>query len=298
MTDNEPFQREERYIVIKRKHLSKAKEEALRTYLFEDNISTIECVVVESDWPENETVWRMIEDRVTGRASTDDAADDYIRIENAECKGMDKGADFCIKALAETLGVDDWEQADGSETWHGDVAGTIYNVLKAGRVYDEEDGRVARLEDAEGRDALLSALGWKTGPFPNEGTRKVVLEDSAALRPAMVEARRSAGDAEMDRDMWRWIAGERVEDARSGLLLRVWNQMKNERRRRIKAEAALAHPPAGNEAWARLLTKAVGDITAALILAGKQDKTKTWTAPYVAAINDFARPASVEGQEG
>ena len=77
-----------------------------------------------------------------------EAADDYMRIENAECEGMDKGADFCIKTLVEALGVDDWEQADGSETWHGDVAGTIYNVLKAGRVYDEEDGRVARLEDA------------------------------------------------------------------------------------------------------------------------------------------------------
>ena len=35
-----------------------------------------------------------------------------------------------------------------------------------------------------------------------------------------------------------------------------------------------------------LLTKAVGDITAALILAGKADKIAKWTAPYVAAIND------------
>jgi len=61
------FEREERFIVIKRKHLSPAKEEALRTYLFDDGIDTVECVVVESDWPEYETVWRMIENRVTGR---------------------------------------------------------------------------------------------------------------------------------------------------------------------------------------------------------------------------------------
>lgn len=70
------------------------------------------------------------------------------QIDAAKAKAMDEAADFCIQTLAKALGVDDWEQADGSETWDGDVAGTIYNVLKAGRVYDDEDGRVARLEDA------------------------------------------------------------------------------------------------------------------------------------------------------
>ena len=58
------FEREERFIVIKRKHLSPAKEEALRTYLHDDNIGTVECVVVESDWPEYETIWKIIEARV------------------------------------------------------------------------------------------------------------------------------------------------------------------------------------------------------------------------------------------
>lgn len=36
---------------------------------------------------------------------------------------------------------------------------------------------------------------------------------------------------------------------------------------------------------ADLLTRAVGDIAAALTLAGKEDKIADWTAPYVAAIN-------------
>lgn len=101
---------------------------------------------------------------------------------------------------------------------------------------------------AEERDALLSALGWKTGPFPDAGTRKVVLEDSAGLRPEMVKARRRADDAEADRDIWRMIAGERVEEARSGLLIRVWNRMKEERKLRIKAEAAIAGPAAEDKA--------------------------------------------------
>ncbi|WP_394436728.1 hypothetical protein ACGGKE_07790 [Sphingobium naphthae] len=82
------------------------------------------------------------------RASTDAAVMDELKIEEAEMAGMDKAATFCIETLAKALGIDDWQMADGSEEWHGDVAGTIYNVLKAGRVYDDEDGRVARLEDA------------------------------------------------------------------------------------------------------------------------------------------------------
>lgn len=34
-----------------------------------------------------------------------------------------------------------------------------------------------------------------------------------------------------------------------------------------------------------LLTKAVGDITAALIMANKKDKIHDWTLPYIMAIN-------------
>lgn len=54
--------------------------------------------------------------------------------------------------------------------------------------------------------------------------------------------------------------------------------------------AALSAQQAAGEAEAvenmvGLLVKAVGDITAALILAGKEDKLQRWTAPYVEAIN-------------
>jgi hypothetical protein len=85
------FQREERYIVIKRKHLSKEQEATLRRALAVNHIETVECVVVEADWPEYDLVWQMIEDRVTGRSGSTassvgaDAADllahyaDFIR---------------------------------------------------------------------------------------------------------------------------------------------------------------------------------------------------------------------------
>lgn len=66
------FKREDRYIVIKRKNLK---------YLSEDQVShlvnilttieyyqgfrePIKAVVVEPDWPEYETVWKMLEERI------------------------------------------------------------------------------------------------------------------------------------------------------------------------------------------------------------------------------------------
>ena len=60
------FVREERYIVIKRKHLSEAQEHDLREGMCLRSIGTVECVVVERDWPEFEPVWQMIEARMTG----------------------------------------------------------------------------------------------------------------------------------------------------------------------------------------------------------------------------------------
>lgn len=60
------FQREERFIVIKRKHLNDEQETNLRMFMARNRIGTVECVVVESDWPEYETVWSMIEARCAG----------------------------------------------------------------------------------------------------------------------------------------------------------------------------------------------------------------------------------------
>ena len=62
------FEREDRYIVIKRSDIDKwlgdfGKSELL--YWTSRIKSQRQCVVVESDWPEYETVWKMIEDRVS-----------------------------------------------------------------------------------------------------------------------------------------------------------------------------------------------------------------------------------------
>lgn len=68
------FEREWRYIVIKRKKLL---EYSLGDYLTAEKVekrildqipdeALVECVVIESDWPEYEQVWKMLEARCTG----------------------------------------------------------------------------------------------------------------------------------------------------------------------------------------------------------------------------------------
>ena len=86
----EQFKREERYIVIKRKNLTEKEEFAIRALLEGLDVGTVECVVVESDWPENEIVWKMIEARVTDQP-VEDPRDEALRLAREaleNCEGM------------------------------------------------------------------------------------------------------------------------------------------------------------------------------------------------------------------
>lgn len=61
------FEREDRYIVIKRKHLSEEQVTAIDQTLEMYDVAQVPlAVVVEGDWPEYEPVWSMIQERVTG----------------------------------------------------------------------------------------------------------------------------------------------------------------------------------------------------------------------------------------
>lgn len=68
------FQREDRYIVIKRSDLKKVPV-SYRSALVDPMFSLLahlpnrECLVIESDWPEFEPVWAAIEARVTDKAT-------------------------------------------------------------------------------------------------------------------------------------------------------------------------------------------------------------------------------------
>ncbi|UVE47574.1 hypothetical protein KS461_09885 [Pseudomonas chlororaphis] len=71
------FQREDRYIVIKRSDLDKMSPldrdvalsnlEHVAALLFGWNAPERKCLVIESDWPEYEPAWQMIERRMTGQ---------------------------------------------------------------------------------------------------------------------------------------------------------------------------------------------------------------------------------------
>jgi FtsZ-binding cell division protein ZapB len=66
MSSKIEFKREDRYAVIKYSQLTDAQIGFLKNCIFGEGIPTVECVVVESDWPEYETVWGMIENRCAG----------------------------------------------------------------------------------------------------------------------------------------------------------------------------------------------------------------------------------------
>ena len=59
-------------------------------------------------------------------------------IERARAEGMDEGATFVLVALAKDLGVARYEPCDGTDDWRGDVVGTLWNILCAGKVFDPE----------------------------------------------------------------------------------------------------------------------------------------------------------------
>lgn len=89
------FNRELRYWVIKRKHLSPAEDAKYQVSLphfeaMQRPEVTPECVVVESDWPEYETVWAMIQARVEGRECDDPLAriGDALKRKDAEIQRL------------------------------------------------------------------------------------------------------------------------------------------------------------------------------------------------------------------
>lgn len=78
----EEFKRKNKYIVFKTSDLIRAglslEDQAALSRIQEKVCGlrasmtkpALECVVVESDWPEYEPVWQMIEERVTGKTKT------------------------------------------------------------------------------------------------------------------------------------------------------------------------------------------------------------------------------------
>ena len=75
VVERERFEREDRYIVFKKSHLTQEQLEKVERLIHEGPrglpssshdwpLPTVHCVVIESDWPEYELAWQMIEKRM------------------------------------------------------------------------------------------------------------------------------------------------------------------------------------------------------------------------------------------
>lgn len=57
------FELEERYVVLKISLMSDEERALIKAFLNLTQLPTIECIVVEDDWPEYEMVWKSLEGR-------------------------------------------------------------------------------------------------------------------------------------------------------------------------------------------------------------------------------------------
>lgn len=113
-------------------------------------------------------------------------------------RAADIAVDFVMHVLAEAVGVSAWTPSDGSETWDGDVAGTVYSILRAGRVLDEDTDETAmrraikaeaerdaaRAEAERLRDALKDVASF----LPDLEGASRYLRRISDMRPAMEHA--------------------------------------------------------------------------------------------------------------
>lgn len=99
------FNREHRYHVIKRKHLTSTQDEEVRHLLqrlHEEGMPALElCVVVEPDWPIYEPVWAMVQDL----AEKEDSSAEGIAQEALPAADIDVAPKGTLDVIAQRLGV-------------------------------------------------------------------------------------------------------------------------------------------------------------------------------------------------
>lgn len=165
------FQREDRYVVLKRKHLANLPNDVqyrLKPALDEaaQLMPAMECVVVESDWPEYPVVWRMIEARMTG-ASLQVGVPDALReaVEYLDGNNLNRIASGSVlhRAMSDALAAAPAAQPAAEQSAPGEVAPEwedkthLVSVIKA--VVGRERMRPQRLTDDAVAEAIYKAIG-------------------------------------------------------------------------------------------------------------------------------------------
>ena len=153
MDDVKKFERENRYIVIKRSDLTKVPV-AYRSHLVDPMLSLLshlphrECVVIESDWPEYNFVWLMLEHRMGGHPVPDFNA--------VKCAADVAVAESQLAALREELEKQTYKAELYDEVWGKATGMGFMNVTMA---LEELTKSRQRLEDAERRNESVDIEG-------------------------------------------------------------------------------------------------------------------------------------------
>lgn len=186
----EPFKREDRYIVIKRKDLDRLSPidrdvvvsnlEHISAILFGWNVPDRECLVIESDWPEYAQAWASIEERVTGQPAAQHQGEPVAWATDREIQAL-RGGNIASMYPNEVLTkIPLYAHADTGEI---ERLRQEVDRLKGGGqllVQDRNDLRAKVVE----RDAMLK--GWLSMSPSNfmsmiEGTKAIL---SASAEPS------------------------------------------------------------------------------------------------------------------
>lgn len=126
-------------------------------WIIDETVYALRALADEKEAAGNDATLATVRARLLAAEEARDAA-------RSEAK--DEAAEFIFGVLEDALGHPAYSPCDGSETWDGDVAGTVYCILNASGLRNEDTGELAtaRAEKAEAeRDAALRLLSDRPG---------------------------------------------------------------------------------------------------------------------------------------
>ncbi|WP_236054305.1 hypothetical protein [Pseudomonas arcuscaelestis] len=175
-----PFRREDRYIVIKRSDLERLPAAQRHNFsrscrivheqMFAAGAPSRSFLTIESDWPEYEPVWSMIETRVTGQPTSDgfsagDMADQGAKaFRDGQQAAIPEGFALVPKEMLlskEVIGVINFHCGDSAEEEGGQFGKYTDGRLWVGNVTDDDGSQV-------------HGLHIMTDEYPEEGSTTLV----------------------------------------------------------------------------------------------------------------------------
>ncbi|MGR1218551.1 hypothetical protein ACUYGA_16920 [Metapseudomonas otitidis] len=148
------FQRESRYIVVKLKDLAPGQEADIREHLTELSAQPVDSLVIESDWPEYEPAWEMIQARMEGATPPAAPVQGEVSCGHAACKDLGEPHPFCefVKQVNSRATLSPAHIEDGEEV---EVVGTLI-IGEQGwdNAIELNPGPVMALADAHPKSAM------------------------------------------------------------------------------------------------------------------------------------------------